>query len=237
MNERYVRNINSLTEEENRLLKDFKVCVIGCGGLGGHVIEQLGRLGIGYITAVDADVFESSNLNRQIFSDEHVLGKPKALVVKEKMNKINSEIIVNPIYGRFTKDNADEIISGHHIAVDALDNISSRKLLADVCSKHGLPLVHGAIAGWYGQVSSLLPGSKLFNILYPASLESADKGMEVITGNPAFTPAIVASLEVSEVLKLLLNKGEPLTDKLLTINLLDNRYDIIDFDFSDSTDN
>lgn len=62
---RYQRNMNTFTPEENRRMKDFKICVIGCGGLGGHIIEMLARLGVGQITAVDGDVFDETNLNRQ----------------------------------------------------------------------------------------------------------------------------------------------------------------------------
>ena len=75
---RYERNIGTLTPEENEKLQTFRVCAVGCGGLGGYVIEELARLGIGHITAVDGDVFQDSNLNRQLFSTEEVLGKSKA---------------------------------------------------------------------------------------------------------------------------------------------------------------
>ncbi|MBK5247279.1 MAG: ThiF family adenylyltransferase, partial [Peptostreptococcaceae bacterium] len=70
MENRYLRNMNTFSLEENAKFKDFRVCVIGCGGLGGYIIEMLGRLGIGFITAVDGDVFDETNLNRQILSSE-----------------------------------------------------------------------------------------------------------------------------------------------------------------------
>ena len=129
MKNRYSRNMNTLSQEENESLKTFKVCVIGCGGLGGYVIELLGRLGIGTITAVDGDVFDETNLNRQLLSSEEVLGKSKALAAEERMKKVNSDVTVHPIRIFVTEENCDEIISGHHVVVDALDNMTARRLL------------------------------------------------------------------------------------------------------------
>lgn len=80
---RYIRNMKMLSKEENERLGGFKVCVVGCGGLGGYIIEMLGRLGIGNITAIDGDTFDATNLNRQIFCDIKTLGKAKALTAKK----------------------------------------------------------------------------------------------------------------------------------------------------------
>ena len=96
---RYTRNMETLSKEENDRLKEFKVCVVGCGGLGGYVIEMLGRIGIGHITAVDGDGFDESNLNRQILSDTYCLGKNKAVAAKERMERVNPLISLNPKVG------------------------------------------------------------------------------------------------------------------------------------------
>jgi molybdopterin-synthase adenylyltransferase len=103
--DRYKRNVKTLSEEENDKLKDCKVCVIGCGGLGGYVIEMLGRLGIGHITAVDGDVFDETNLNRQILSDEESLRQNKAEKAKERMKLVNSTIQIKAISEMFTRSN------------------------------------------------------------------------------------------------------------------------------------
>ena len=92
MQARYERNIPSLTEAESELLRTKKVAVIGCGGLGGYIIEQLARLGIGTIRIVDGDVFEESNLNRQLFSDMNVLGKPKTEVSQARVAAVNPDV-------------------------------------------------------------------------------------------------------------------------------------------------
>lgn len=226
MEKRYERNMNTLSPQENNELKDFKVCVIGCGGLGGYVIELLGRLGIGTITAVDGDVFDETNLNRQILSTEGLIGKSKALAAKERMATVNSLVTLKPIHEFVTRENCDSIIEGHHIVVDALDNLDTRKLLEEACEVLKIPLVHGAIAGWYGQVAVIMPGDRLLQKLYS---DSSNKGMETELGNPSFTPALVASLEAAQTVKVLLGKGEQLRNKMLVIDILEHNYEIFEF--------
>lgn len=223
---RYERNLGLLTPEENESLKSAKVCVIGCGGLGGYIIEELARLGIGRITAADGDVFQESNLNRQLFSTETVLGKSKAQAAEERIHAVNSEVEIHTIHTFLTEENAAEIIEPDcQVVIDALDNITSRRILETYCCLNQIPLVHGAIAGWHGQVSVIMPGDKVFDQLYPAD---ADRGAELETGNPAFTPAVVASIQVSEALKIILGREGVLRKKLLTIDLLEHEYDVIE---------
>ncbi|ABY92673.1 HesA/MoeB/ThiF family protein [Thermoanaerobacter sp. CM-CNRG TB177] len=221
---RYDRNMNMLSKEENEKLKDFRVCVLGCGGLGGYAIEMLGRLGIGYITAVDKDVFEETNLNRQILSDMNSLGKSKALMAVERMKLVNPEVFVNAIVDEFNFENGKDIIKGHDIVIDALDNIEGKLTLQDICEELGIPFVHGAIAGWYGQVTTVFPGDKTLKFLYKKEMR---KGIEKELGNPSFTPALVASIQVSEALKVLIGRGEVLRRKVLFINTFEQEYEII----------
>lgn len=224
--ERYSRNMLSLSKDENESLRGKKVCVIGCGGLGGYIIEMLGRLGVGTIIAVDGDVFEESNLNRQLLSNMANLGKSKANEAQSRMKKVNPDIKVIPISENFTENNYKSILSGCHVAIDALDNIKSRLLLQNCCEELGIPLVHGAIGGWYGQVTTILPGDRTLSKIYKGC-----KGEEIKNpmGNPSFIPALAASIEVSESIKILINRGSSLRNKMLFINLLDNSFDIIEF--------
>ncbi|MDF2881151.1 MAG: molybdopterin biosynthesis protein MoeB [Clostridiaceae bacterium] len=224
--ERYARNMNTLSKDENDRLKEFKVCVVGCGGLGGYVIEMLGRLGIGNITAVDGDVFAESNLNRQILSSSETLGLKKAEEAKLRMEKVNSLIKVDAISEMLTEENALNILNNHHVVVDALDTIPARLLLQNSCKKLKIPMVHGAIAGWYGQVTTIFPGDDTLNKIYHRD-KIQDKGIEKEMGNPSFTPALAASIEVSEVIKLLIGRGELLRKKVLFIDLLSCEYDVV----------
>ena len=223
MNDRYARNRNTISKEDNEKLAASKVFVAGCGGLGGYVIEELGRIGVGRITAVDGDVFEESNLNRQIFSSMMTLGKSKALTAKERMAAVNPEITVIPIQAMITEENAREFLQGHDIVVDALDNAPSRLLLERTCEELAIPMVHGAIAGWYGQITVVFPGDRSMEKLYA---HGTPKGEETEAGNPSFTPAVIASIEVSETVKVLLSRGETLRGRLLTVDLLNHEYEV-----------
>lgn len=226
MEARYVKNMQMLSPEENESLAKYRVCVVGCGGLGGYIIEMLGRLGIGHITAVDGDVFDESNLNRQLLSDMEALGKSKAEAAVRRMLSVNPLIRVEAVRERVTWDNGEEILKGHDVVVDAVDNIEGRFLLQDLCSRLGVPLVHGAIAGWYGQVTTIFPEDRTLDIVY---LKRVSRGQEHELGNPSFTPALVAAVQVSEVLKILLGRGELLRKKLLHIDLLNQEYTVIEF--------
>lgn len=223
--QRYARNMKTLSLEENNSLKNFKACVVGCGGLGGYIIEELGRIGIGSITAVDGDVFEESNLNRQLLSSVDNLGSSKAEAAEIRMRKVNPLIKINPVCKRLDMENGLDILAGHDIVLDALDNIESRLTLEKLAEKAGIPLVHGAIAGWFGQVTTILPGDRTLSLLYP---EGESRGIEKELGNPSFTPALVSSIQVAEAVKLLIRRGEALRRKLLIINLLDQEYEIIE---------
>jgi molybdopterin-synthase adenylyltransferase len=218
---RYSKNQNMLSEAENQRLRSFRVAVVGCGGLGGYIIEMLARLGIGHITAIDGDVFDESNLNRQLFSLPANVGQSKALEAKSRIQKVNPEVTVNAIAGYLTAENALKLLSGHDVICDALDSMSARRVVQDAAEKTETPLIHGAIAGWYAQVCTIFPGDRTLDRIYP---EEFNKGEEAELGNPSFTPALAASVQVAEVLKVLLNKGETLRNRLLVINTLLHEY-------------
>lgn len=207
------------------ILQNKSICIIGCGGLGGYIVEIMSRLGLKNITVVDMDVFDETNLNRQLFSTESEIGKPKVLVAKERIKDVNSTTILNAIFNKFDESNGIDILKGHDVVVDALDSIKTRFLLQTFCKQLNIPLVHGAIGGWYGQITTIFPGDDTFNSLYK---NSEQKGIETKLGNLPFTASLVASLQCSEITKVLLSKGEPLRNKILRVDTLFNQYDIIE---------
>jgi molybdopterin/thiamine biosynthesis adenylyltransferase len=224
--DRYSRNIGTISTKENEMLKKSKVCVVGCGGLGGYTIEMLTRLGVGEITVVDNDIFEETNLNRQVLSDEHNIGKKKALVAKTKMGKINSSVKINPIFEFLDESNAKRILKDHQVIVDALDSIPSRLILQKVAKELDIKMVHGAIAAWYGQVSTIFPGDDTLNRIYGEN--GITNGIEKDLGNPSFTPALVSSIQVSEVLKILIGRGDLLRNKLMYIDLFSLDFELLE---------
>jgi molybdopterin/thiamine biosynthesis adenylyltransferase len=216
---RYQRNRQTISTAQQLRLFRSKVAVIGCGGLGGYIIEELARLGIGHITVVDPDVFEEHDLNRQLFSTLAVFEKPKVEAAVERIKEINPAVTVTPVMKSFSKENGSELLKGVNVATDALDSIPTRLELAEMCKKLNIPLVHGSIAGWYGQVTTQFPGEDTLGKIYPKS--SGKKGIETELGNLSFTAGFVASIEAVEVCKILLDEGRTLRKRMLSINLLD----------------
>lgn len=223
---RYQRNRKTITALHQLKLFQSKVAVIGCGGLGGYIIEELARLGLGMIKAIDPDVFEEHNLNRQILCKVSDLGKPKATVARTRVRAVNPAVKIISIVKPFSKENGTELLEGMDVVVDALDSVPTRIELAECCEKLNIPMVHGTIGGWYGQVTTQFPGDNTVQMIYRNCKDA--KGVERMLGNPSFTPAIVASLEVAEVCKLLLDMGTALRRKMLFINLLDMEIDQIE---------
>lgn len=219
--ERYDRN-RILTGEEQEQLAGKRVAVIGCGGLGGYVIEMLGRMGIGHLVVCDGDVFIPSNLNRQLLATEEVMGQSKAEMAALRMGEVNSEVKVVVKNCYLKEENRTEILAGCDVAVDALDTPKAKLLLQKLCREQDIPLVHGAIGGWFGQVTTILPGDDTLDKIYREdSAEFQDEG------NPSFTPAAVASVEAGEVVKLLLGKGNLLRGKMLMLDFLHGDFQTI----------
>lgn len=226
MTERYKKNKNTITESEQEILSRKQCAIVGCGGLGEYLAILLLRLGILNITIIDSDIFEESNLNRQLFSTENNLGIGKAEETKSRLLEVDSRAIITAYSERLTEQNGYSILRDHDLVLDGVDSISSRLMLQNVCRELKIPLVSGSIAGWYGQVTFVMPGDDTLSKIY--------KYKEITTiesqlGNPSFTPALIASWQVAEALKFFLNKGELLRKKMLFINLLDNEMVIIDF--------
>lgn len=220
MEPRYARNIPALTEEECTLLLGKKVAVIGCGGLGGHLIDQLARIGVGFLRVVDGDVFEPSNLNRQLLSEVPLLGVSKAKAAADRVMRVNPDIEIEAVTHFLTQDNAAQIIAGCDVVLDGLDNIESRKILAAACQKAGIPYIFGAIQGWMAQAAISMPGDNLIEILYPAGTVIRDKSVL------SFTPALCASMQVALCVKLLTGRTVE-TGTLYYFDLLNQEFEAI----------
>lgn len=197
---RYSRNIPALSEAECTALQKKTVAVIGCGGLGGYLIEYLARIGIGAIRCVDGDVFDESNLNRQLLSCPALLGASKALAATERVKAVNPDVLVTAFPVFLDDTNARELIRGCDAVLDALDNIDSRRILAKACAAEKIPYVYGAIAGWVAQAAVCMPGDDFIEKLYPQDAVIKDKSVL------SFTPALCAAMQASLCVKLLTGK-------------------------------
>ena len=217
---RYSRNIPALSEAECTALQGKTVAVIGCGGLGGYLIEYLARIGVGSIRCVDGDVFEESNLNRQLLSIPSLLEFSKAKAAAEHIARVNPEIIADPAECFLTEDNVKDLIGDCDVVMDGLDNIASRKILASACSEAGIPYIYGAISGWVAQAAVSMPGDDLVQKLYPEGTVLRDKSVL------SFTPALCASIQVSLCVKLL--TGRPVeTGAVYYFDLLNQEFETI----------
>ena len=214
MKARYDRNFEALSELESELLRTKKICIVGCGGLGGYILEQFLRIGVGSITVIDGDCFEESNLNRQLLSDETLIGTSKALAAKARAKAVNSQIEVTAVEAFLTEENAEALLKDHDIVMDAVDNIAARKIMGKMCKELGIPLMYGAIQGWYAQISLISPGSSLLDTLYQESEKLTSKS------SLSFTPAVCASFQVAEAVKYLCGRGCPLNGKVLYVDML-----------------
>ncbi|MFA4661548.1 ThiF family adenylyltransferase [Pyrococcus kukulkanii] len=222
--ERYDRQIMLFGVEGQEKLKKAKVAVVGVGGLGSPVAYYLTAAGVGTILLIDEQTPELSNLNRQILHWEEDLGKnPKPLSAKWKLERFNPDVRIETFVGRLTQENIHEVLRGVDVIVDCLDNFETRYLLDDYAHERGIPLVHGAVEGLYGQATTIIPGkTRRLREIFP-KVRKKDKF--AILGA---TAGVIASIQVAEVVKLITGYGKPLANKLLIVDLANNAYEVIE---------
>lgn len=227
---RYMRNAAALSLEDQLKLSSSRVAVIGAGGLGGTALMLLARMGVGALVAVDADLFEESNLNRQLFARVETLGAAKVLAAKEAIGKTNPAVRVKIFETRFNESTAPDILSGADAALDALDNVADRIRLGKACQKAGIPLVHAAIAGFEGQIMTIYPGEAGLESVYgdEPGEPGPEASPEALMGVPAVTPSLLASLQVMETVKVLLGrKKQCLRGRMLSVDLEGMRFETL----------
>lgn len=178
---RYVRQSLTLGEAGQERLKSARVLVAGAGGLGTVISLYLAAAGVGHLRIVDCDVVEPSNLNRQILHWNDDIGRQKTASVEEKLAALNPLICIEPIHGRIAEENIDEMTRGCDLIVDAMDNFPTRYLLNRAAVQGGIPFIHGAVRGFFGQVTTILPGKTpclrcLFHAPPPAGAVSDPRG-------------------------------------------------------------
>ncbi|MGO8989266.1 MAG: HesA/MoeB/ThiF family protein [bacterium] len=224
---RYLRNIGTIGIEGQIQLLRSRVVVCGVGGLGGTMIELLARQGIGHLVIIDKGRFVENNLNRQIIATEGDLRKSKVKAAAERVKKINSAVVVTPINKTINSQTVTRFIKNAGVVLDGLDNFMTRRIVANACNKLKIPFVHGAIAGFCGQMMTIFPGDKGFKAICDISGRESGCGIETLTGNPAATPAIIAAWEVQEAIKIITGMGNLIRDRLIFLDFLDNTFDQI----------
>lgn len=214
---RYIRNIGAITPAEQEALGSARVFVAGCGGLGGGVVDCLARLGVGGVLC-DCDVFDETNLNRQLICSGNTLGRQKAEAACEYARAVNPCVRFEPVCERITRENSVRLVSGCGLVIDALDNAESRLALAKACDELGVPLVSGAVEGWCAQVCVFAAGDAERGIAALFDPAAAKAKPPVLP----FTALGCASVMSAEAAKLLLGRPSELLGKLLCLDMLNN---------------
>ncbi|WFS61141.1 ThiF family adenylyltransferase [Pseudodesulfovibrio thermohalotolerans] len=218
---RYLRNRQSVSPKDQILLLRSHVAQVGLGGLGGALLEQLLRLGVGTLRTADGDTFEASNLNRQSLATLSGLGRGKTRAAKLRAAEINPSATLEARPEFLTPETLPEFLEGCTVAVDALGGLTMRGHLQKAATAASIPLVTGALAGWTGYVAVVMPGQ-----IGPADLMGTDNGGEELLGCPAPAVNLAASLMASEVVNIL--TGQPtLAGKMLVTDLRSHTFETV----------
>lgn len=227
--ERYSRNQKSLSCADQLRLLQSHVAIIGLGGLGGTVTEILARLGVGGLTLVDGDVFDESNLNRQLLSSPTRLGETKASAAATRVRNINPAVEIRAMGEFFTAENGQTILTGAHLAIDCLDTIPARFLLEEACRKVGIPMVSAAIAGATGQATVVFPPDPGLQQIYGSPDKAPQKGIEASLGTLPFAAVYMAAVQCAEATTILLGRPPELRNRLFLAEVSDHTSELIDF--------
>jgi len=193
---RYLKNLGVISEKDQARICRTRVLVCGCGGLGGHIVQLLARIGFGFIRIVDPDVFDPSNLNRQPFCMENTLFTPKVLAAQKIIKMINPLIQVEVFQSPF----APSHLGGVDIVMDGFDNPKDRISAEEEANRRGIPFIHGAVRGWWGQTTTIMPDdTPKLRLLYGGI---QDKQAEEGLGTPVPVVTLIASIQVQEAIRI-----------------------------------
>ena len=210
--QRYDRQIliKEIGEEGQEKLKRAKVLVAGAGGLGSPICLYLAAAGIGMIRIVDHDTVDLSNLNRQILHGTADIGRPKVDSAKDKLAILNAAVKIEAISVAITEDNINSLIKDCDLMVDAMDNLPTRYILNKAAIEKGLPFFHGAVRGLEGRAMTIIPGkTPCLRCMYHGDVPK--EKFPVI----GVAPAVIGSIQATEVIKYLVGMGDLLTGRLL----------------------
>ena len=207
-------------KEEQLDILNSSVTVIGCGGIGGATTEMLARMGVGKLKIVDKDVFEISNINRQLMSNLKSIGTPKTQATKERLQSINPNIEVETFNTELNGKNVTEILTGSHVVIDALDNILTRIIVGRSAETLDIPFIHGAIHGTMGQITVFNNSTPSYEELFKLPSQGKELNQEIISQISNLSkevppvlgpvPNIVGCLQAMEAIKLITRKGTPI---------------------------
>ncbi|APZ47595.1 dinucleotide-utilizing protein [Polaribacter reichenbachii] len=226
--------LDKIGEKGQLKLKQAKVLVIGAGGLGCPVLQYLTAAGVGTIGIIDDDVVDQSNLQRQILYTIDDIGVSKALTASKRLSKLNPFVKFDVYQEQLTRENAVSLFEKYDIIVDGSDNFSTRYLTNDASIITKKPLVYGAIFKFEGQVSVFnFNGSGSYRCLYPTPPKPNESPNCSEIGVLGVLPGIIGSFQANEVIKMICEIGEVLTNKVLIYDTLTMRQLTLKFEKSE----
>ncbi|MBC7912736.1 MAG: HesA/MoeB/ThiF family protein [Pyrinomonadaceae bacterium] len=234
--QRYSRHLlmDEFGTEAQLKLKNSKVLVVGAGGLGNPCLLYLAAAGVGFLGIADDDVVHTSNLQRQVLFGEADIGKSKSETAKIHLLAKNPLIEINT-HPHIIKGNTLALISLYDIVIDGTDNIYTRYLLNDACVILNKPLIYGAIFKFEGQLSVFnYNDGPTYRCLYPQNNDAQIIPGCAEVGVLGVLPGIIGTMQAAEAIKIITGVGEPLSGKLLILNLLNNATEIFRFKLNPS---
>lgn len=224
--ERYSRHIilKQVGGKGQAKLLQARVLLIGAGGLGSPVALYLAAAGVGKLGIVDCDVVDLTNLQRQVLHGTSDVGMPKVDSAVKALKEINPDTKVVPHNVRLSSDNIMDIIADYDIVVDGSDNFPTRYLVNDACVLAGKPNVYGSIFLFEGQATVFQPGKGCYRCVFPTPPAPGSVPSCKEAGVLGVLPGVVGSIQATEVVKLILGIGEPLTGTMLYIDTLDMSF-------------
>jgi molybdopterin/thiamine biosynthesis adenylyltransferase len=208
--EKYIRQIMLFGEEGQEKLRKARVFVAGAGGLGSPISTYLAVAGVGKIIIADFDTVDPSNLNRQFLHHERDIGRDKIKSAAEKLLSMNPEIKVETIKEKITDENAGSVVPPCDLIIDALDNFDTRHVLNRLAVERKIPLIHGAVSGYRGKATTIIPGkTPCLYCIFPSSFK---KEVFPVLGT---TPGVIGTIQANEAIKYLTGQGKLLENRLL----------------------
>jgi len=200
-------------------LRNAKVCIVGAGGIGNPVATQLTAMGVGKLRIVDRDVIEISNLHRQHLYTENDIGKVKVEVAVENLRRMNSAVEIEAVPLSLTKYTAESVVKGFDVVIDALDSVDARYAINDACIKFNIPFMYAGALGMLGSVCTILPNkSACLRCIFPALTEDEMPTCSTEGVHPSIL-YLVAGIQVSEAVKVIIGQQPTIVNKLLYIDL------------------
>ena len=227
--EYYSRQIvlNDLGVEGQLKLKASRVCVVGVGGLGSPVCIQLASMGVGYLRIIDRDIVDISNLQRQHIYGVDCLGVPKVEAASRRLKQLNPFVKIDPVPASLNQVNAEKLLGGCDVVVDCLDSMSARYVLNRACVKLGIPLIYGAVIMKIGNTTTILPGETACLECFQGGVDDTSLPSCATAGVHPSIISIIASVQVSEVVRLLLGQRPVNAGELLFCDLADLSFERI----------